>query len=176
MRLEQKLARVEFAIKWIEEGPEFWKTVVWTDETAVRVGETRGQQWVTRRADEAYHKDCIDVRYKQYTEMQFWGCYTVEFKGPCYMFKRETAEEKHEAEKDLDEMNSEYKIAQKLLEEEFHAENARRPPNKRRKRIPKPDMKKLEQKKGWKGGIDWYRYQARILKERLLPFCQEIIT
>ena len=72
-------------------------------------------------------------------------------------------------------MNSEYKIAQKLLEEEFHAENARRPPSRRRKRIPKPDMRKLERKKGRKGGIDWYRYQARILKERLLPFCQEII-
>ena len=51
-------------------------------------------------------------------------------------------------------MNSEYKIAQKLLEEEFHAENARRPPSRRRKCISKSDMRKLKQKKGRKGDID----------------------
>ena len=172
---EQKLACVEFAIRWIEEGLKFWKTVVWTDKTAVWVGETWGQQWVTRRADEVYYKDCIDVWYKQYTEMQFWGCYTVEFKGPYYMFKWETAEKKKKAEKDLREMNSEYKIAQKLLEKEFHAENARRPLSRRRKHISKSDMRKLEQKKERKGGIDWYQYQTQILKERLLSFCQKII-
>ena len=37
---EQKLTCVEFAIRWIEEGSEFWKTVMWTDKTTVWVGET----------------------------------------------------------------------------------------------------------------------------------------
>ena len=70
------------------------------------------------------------------------------------MFRQETAEEKEEAEKNLGEMNSEYKIAQKLLKKEFHAENARRPPSRRRKCILKSDMRKLKQKKGRKEGID----------------------
>ena len=49
---------------------------------------------MTRRDDKVYHKDCVDVRYREYTELMFWAAYTSEMKGPSYMFDKETAAEK----------------------------------------------------------------------------------
>lgn len=71
------------------------------DETAVRVGEIRGQIWVTRRENEAYHKDCTNKRSKQYTELMFGGAYTTELKGPYYMLRREPAAEKKMAHRKI---------------------------------------------------------------------------
>ena len=175
MTPEQKLARLQFAIRWLEEGETFWKKVVWTDETPVKVGEVRGQIWVTRKADEAYHKDCLNTAFKKYTDLQFWACYTREFKGPCHFFARETNIEKKEADEILKQINSDYHAEAQLLANHFHAEEAKKPPSKRRKRVPKPDKELIERTKNLKGGIDWYRYRMEILRTRLLPFCKEII-
>lgn len=128
--------------------------VVFSNETAVRVGGNRGQIWVTRTVDEAYHKDCVDIRYRGYTEMQFRGCYTAEMVGPCYMFRKETASKRRAAQDDLNHRNSEYLVQQ---------------------RVPKPEGPLLERNKNTKGGIDWYRYQTCALIPRLIPFCKEVI-
>lgn len=80
--------------------------IVHTDETSVRVDESRGQIWVTRLQDEAYHKDCVDVRYRGYTELKFWVAYTSEIKGPSYMFSKETVTEKNQAREDLAQRNA----------------------------------------------------------------------
>ena len=80
--------------------------VVYTDEISVRVGESRGQIWVTRKDDEAYYKDCLDVRYRGYTELMFWAAYTSKMKGPTYMFDKETAAERDEAKEDLADRNA----------------------------------------------------------------------
>lgn len=172
---EQKLQRLNFTIEWLEklEGKEHM--VVHCDETSVRVGETRGQIWVTRTKDEAYHRDCVDARYRGYTELMFWGCYTSELRGPSYMFGKETAGEKASHQADLDEKNTDYHIQQQIIKEHFLAEQAKKPKNRRLKRIPKPEGILLERNKNAKGGIDWYRYQTYVLLPRLIPFCKEVI-
>lgn len=128
--------------------------VVHSDETSIRVGESRGQIWVTRLKEEAYHKDCLDVRYRGYTEMMFWGCYTSEMLGPSFMFTKETAPEKNEAKEDLNDRNSDYLAQQQIIKEHFLAEQAKKPKSRRLKRIPKPDGVLLERNKNFRGGID----------------------
>ena len=44
----QKLTRLEFCIQLLEKDSDWWKKVVWTDETPMRVEAKRGQIWVTR--------------------------------------------------------------------------------------------------------------------------------
>jgi hypothetical protein len=105
---EQKLQRLEFAIEWLEKLRGKEHMIVHSDETSIRVGESRGQIWVTRLPSEVYHKHCIDVRYRGYTEMMFWGCYTSELRGPSFMFSKETAPERHEAQEDLNDRNADY--------------------------------------------------------------------
>ena len=68
---EMKAQRLGFCMEWLEKlrGKEY--LIVYTDETAVRIGESRGQQWITRRANEIWCKDCVDIRYRGYTELMF---------------------------------------------------------------------------------------------------------
>ena len=112
LSLEMKAERLGFCEEWLEKLREKEHMIVYTDETAVRVGETRGQQWVTRRADEVWHKDCIDVRYRGYTELMFWACYTSEMRGPSYMFGKEISAEKDQANEDLQARNADYLMQQ----------------------------------------------------------------
>ena len=172
---QQKLARLNFAVRYLEEGEAFWNKVVWTDETPVKVGEIRGQVWVTRKNDEAYHKDCLNVAFKKYTDLQYWACYTKELKGPYHFFARETTDEKKEAGEALQAINSDWHAEAQLLANQFHAEQAKKAPSKRLKRVPKPNKELFERSKTLKGGIDWYRYRTEILHARLLPFCRQVI-
>ena len=172
---QQKLNRLRFAIEYLEKEEAFWNKVAWTDETPIKVGQIRGQIWVTRKSNEAYHKDCLNTSYKKYTDLQFWACFAKEFKGPHHFFARETTEEKKLAEEALEAINSDWHAEAQLLANHFYAEQAKKPKNKRLKRIPKPDKDLYERKKNLKGGIDWYRYRTEILRPKLLPFCQEII-
>ena len=105
---EQKLQRIQFAIEWVEKLRGKEHMVVYYDETSIRVGESRGQIWVTRLKEEAYYADCLDIRYRGYTEMMFWGCYTKYMRGPSFMFTKETAPEKEQAREDLNDRNSDY--------------------------------------------------------------------
>ena len=123
--------------------------VVYCDETAVRVGETRGQKWVTMLGEEEWHPDYFKHRYKGFTELMFWGCYTAEVLGPCYMFDKESADEKKVAQ-DLADKNSDYLVQQQVIREHFLAEQAKKPKSRRRKRIPKPDGVLFKRKKGTK--------------------------
>ena len=142
----------------------------------MRVGESRGQIWVTRRHDEVWNKDCIDVRYRGYTEMMFWGCYTSEIRGPSFMFTKETAPERHQAQEDLNDRNSEYLLQQQVIKDQFLAERAQETPSRRLKCVPKPDGALFERNKNAKGEIDLYRYQTYVLLPRLIPFIHEIIA
>ena len=90
---EQKLKRVQFANEWLEKLRGKEHMIIHSDETSIRVGESRGQIWVTRLPGEEYREDCLDTRYRGYTEMMFWGRYTSEMRGPCFMFTKETAPE-----------------------------------------------------------------------------------
>ena len=151
---EQKNRRLEFVTEWLPiiEGKEHM--VVHSDETSVRVGEARGQMWVTRTKDEVYHKDCVDVRYRGYTEMMFWGCYTSELRGPSYIFGKETSDEKAKSQADLDDRNMDYHLQQQIIKDEFLTEQAKKPKSRRLKRIPKPEGVLLQRNPNSKGGVD----------------------
>ena len=103
---EMKHDRLGFVIEWESKLKGKEHLIVYTNKTSVRVGESRGQIWVTRRDDEAYYKDCVNVRYRGYTELMFWATYTSEMKGPSYMFGKETAAEKEAAKQDLAARNA----------------------------------------------------------------------
>jgi transposase len=64
---------------------EDWKNVIWTDETAVQLGGTRGRRRVWRLPREAYHKHVIRRRWKGFSEFLFWGSFSYDKKGPCHV-------------------------------------------------------------------------------------------
>ena len=172
---EMKETRLGFVTKWESKLKGKEHMVVHTDETSVRVGESRGQIWVTRKADEEYHKDCLDIRYRGYTELMFWAVYTSKIKGPSFIFGKETVAERELAKEDLARRNADIDAQQQIVREHFLAEQAKKPKSRRLKRIPKVEGVRYERNKNTKGGIDWYRYQTYVLLPRLIPFIKDII-
>ena len=172
---QMKAERLGFVTEWEPKLRGKEHMIVHTDETSVRVGESRGQIWVTRLADEVYHKDCVDVRYRGYTELMFWAAYTSELKGPSYIFSQETAAERAHAKEDLAQRNADLDAQQQVVREHFLAEQARKPKSRRLKRVPKVQGIRYNRNKNSKGGIDWYRYQTYVLLPRLIPFIKEVI-
>ena len=173
---EQKDQRLAFAIAHADWTLENWKNVIWSDETSVVLGHRRGAVRVWRLTSERYDKSVIRRRWKGFTEFMFWGCFSYDHKGPCHIWTPETAAEKKTAKADLEERN-------------WEAEPAARADWELRTRMRRLDLKKKPGKKPeWrftkktgklvrqgKGGIDWYRYQRVILKEKLLPFAAECL-
>ncbi len=105
----------------------------------------------------------------------FQGCFSYNKKGPCYIQETETLKEKKEADTQLAEQN---KILKPICKAEQELESVmRRVRISRRILGVKPTQKftkktsKLERDS--QGGIDQYRYQKYILKEKLLPFAKE---
>ena len=149
--------------------------MIWSDETSVILGHRRGGIRVWRRAIEKYDKTCMTRRWKGASEFMFWGCFSYDKKGPFYIWKSETAVEKKEAIAFMDKWNSEH-------EEEAKAEwelNTRmnrlgiarnrggRKPTWRYN-VENGAMTRLAKK----GGIDWWRYQKYILKDKLILFAK----
>jgi hypothetical protein len=155
---------------------EDWKNVIWSDETSVVIGHRRGGYKVWRTADEAFAKSCIRERWKGYQEFMFWGCFTYDKKGPSHCWLPETAKEKAESEKVLELLNggleAEYREEWELLNGlgRLGLEN-------RRGRKPKwawnAKNGKLVRRKG--NGVDWYRYQTKVLIPKLIPFAKECL-
>jgi hypothetical protein len=85
---------------------EDWKNVIWTDETAVQLGGTRGRRRVWRLPGEAYHKHVIRRRRKGFSEFLFWGSFSYDKKGPRHVWEKQTAKENKEMKEDLDARNS----------------------------------------------------------------------
>ena len=106
--------------------------------------------------------------------MMFWGCFSYDYKGPCYCWKAETAQEKKVANQALEKMNEEL---EPLMKEKWELENGLRRLGLRNLPGNKPEWK-FTKKTGkvtrtGKGGIDWWRYQQKILIPLLIPFVQE---
>lgn len=96
--------------------------------------------------------------------------------GPYYIFDKETKEEIEASRADLEERNVEFYIALQIRKEELDHLNESRPKSRKRKRPDKPAVEKLERAKNLKGGVDWYRYQTKVLRPLLLPFIYTIIA
>ena len=150
--------------------------IVHSDETSIRVEESRRQIWVTRLSSEAYHKHYIDVRYRDYTKMMFWDCYIFELRDLSFMFSKETISERHEAQKNLNDRNTNYLTQQQIIKKHFLTKQVKKFKSKRFKRISKSEEVLLERNKNVKEEIDWYRYQTYVLLPRLISFIHDVIV
>lgn len=154
---------------------EEWKNIIWSDETSVVLNHRRGGYRIWRTADEALMRSCIRERWKGYSEFMFWGCFTYDKKGPCHCWIPETKQEKRDAEIEINMMNEEL---EPILREEWELANGMRRMSLRNLPGTKPQWRwnqkngKLSRQAGG-GGIDWYRYQKKILIPKLFPFAKE---
>jgi hypothetical protein len=105
----QKAQRYEVALSRKDWGLEEWRQVIFSDEASIIVSAKRGQQKISRMLgqEERYHPDCIERRYNNYSEAMFWGCFTYDYKGPCYIYYPETDEQKAANEAEMERLNTE---------------------------------------------------------------------
>ena len=175
LNTQQKNQRLNFCTEWVDKLRGKEHQIVFCDEMTIRAGERRGQMWITRTEEEAYHPDCIESRFSAFTELMFWGCYTMYRQGPRIIFDKETQEEKEIAQEDITTRNGPYHAA--LLQEQARLadENSRRPPSRQLKRPRKPNEAQYKRGDRSRGGIDWYRYQEQVIKPHLVLFIKKII-
>ncbi|KAJ9220690.1 hypothetical protein DTO027B5_2217 [Paecilomyces variotii] len=171
---EAKRRRLEFAYNHEHWTLEDWKNVIWSDETSVVLGRRRGQIRVWRKTDEAYDPTCIRRRFPGASDFMFWGCFSWDKKGPCHIWKPETAQEKKNAEKELEILNREREA---LCRQEWELLNPMSRMSLRNSKGKKP-VWRFTTKTGklvrrGKGGVDWYRYQKQILIAKLIPFAKK---
>jgi hypothetical protein len=100
-----KAARYEFAKTYEHWKLEDWKNVIWSDGTSVVLGHRRGAIRGWRKSAEQYHKTCVPTRWKGVSEFMFWGCFSYDRKGPMHIWKKETANERREVNKELEAIN-----------------------------------------------------------------------
>ena len=137
----------------------------------------RGSERVWRTVYERNVKTCRRNRWKGFSEFMFWGCFSYNFKGPCHIWATETAAEKRAAEEELAKRNIALELDAKALWE--ITKDMRRHLRLRgaaKGKEPQWVFNKTNGKlvrEGKAGGIDWYRYQEVILKQKLLPFAKE---
>ena len=175
--LDKKMmeARLEFCKAHAHWTLEQWKDIIWTDETSVVLGSPRGRVRTWRKANEALAPTVIRRRWKKASEFMFWGCFSYDKKGPCYIWNAETAKERKAADKKLDELN---KALEPEAEKEWELETGMHRIGLRNKRGKKPQWRFTKAtgkvvRGGKKGGIDWYRYHNNVVKPLLLPFAKE---
>lgn len=172
---DMQAQRLKWCLDHRHWGPEEWKNVIWSDETSVVLLHRRGGYRVWRTSGERFVRSCIRERWKGASEFMFWGCFSYDKKGPCYSWGPETKKEKEEAEKKISELNT---TLEPLRREEWELTSAMGRTGLRNRPGKTPIWKWNEQngklvRKGTKGGVDWWRYQAKILIPRLIPFAQE---
>ena len=168
-------ARYQFALRYQHWTIEDWKNVIWSDETSVVLNSRRGRIRSWRQPHEVYVRSTIRRRFVSAMEFMFWGCFSYDKKGPCHIWKNETAAEKRACEADLARMNADLEPEAKA---QWELETAMRRIKLRNLGGPKPKWKFTAATgkvtiSGKKGGITWYRYQKQVLIPKLLKFAQE---
>ncbi|KAL5610520.1 hypothetical protein FOBRF1_006637 [Fusarium oxysporum] len=154
---------------------EDWKNVIWSDETSVVLLHRRGSYRVWRLPKERFLRSCIRERWKGSSEFMFWAAFSYDKKGPCHCWSPETLKEKKEADEALKILNAELEPKKK---EEWEIETGVRRLGLRNLPGKKPIWRWKKEtgkllREGKKGGIDWWRYQQKILCPKLLPFALE---
>ena len=69
------------------------------------MGGIRGKRRVQRTPKESHYPHVIKRRWKSFKEFMFWGCFSYDKKGPCFIWEDETTTEKEAAKKDLKARN-----------------------------------------------------------------------
>jgi len=157
---KQRKARLEFCLRHQHWTLEDWMRVIWSDETSVILGQRRGTIRLWRDSGEAYNRTVIRNRWKGFSEFMFWGCFSWDKKGPCHIWTKETAQEKKQAQEELDKLNENHKDQLQAAWE--LSTGMRRLDLRRRKSGPKPQWRFTKAngklvRDSQAGGIDWYR-------------------
>lgn len=152
--------RLDFCLQHQDWTLEKWKNLVWSDETSVILGYCRGTVHIWRKRDKATHPTVICRRWKGVQEFMFWGCFTYNKKGPCHIYMAETAQEKKQAEKEIEQLNRQREPACRA---EWEINTALSRMALRNLPGRKPTWRWSDKtgklvRKG-KGGVDWYRYR-----------------
>ena len=119
-----------------------------------------------RKFKEGLLEEITRKRWKSYSEFMFWGCFSYDRKGPCHIWKPESAAEKQAAKEEIDKWNNAAEPIYREIWERDHPEETWH---------WNPDYGKRE-RRAKKGGINWFRYGDVVLDKKLLPFafhCQK---
>lgn len=79
---KQMEARLAWAYKYEHWTIQQWASLLWTDETWVTGGRHR-RQWVTRKAGEELHANCMTPKIRKWKGWMFWGSFAGFQKGPA---------------------------------------------------------------------------------------------
>lgn len=165
---------------------------IFTDETWVEIGGVRRQRHVSRpRGLNPYEYS----RPKKRTTLRimFWGSMAYGYKGPSYIWAKETKEEKvHNDQVVSDLVQAEEErinrhrqralipgTEERQLLREIHHKVINGPRTATGRQPPRPPPQWIWKKakitrNGTAGGIDWVRYREKILYPKLYPFLQKI--
>ena len=80
--------RLAFALEHEHWTIQDWSAILWTDETWVTGGRHR-RQWVTRKAGEELHPDCLLQKIPRRRGWMFWGSFAGGEKGPCVFWEKQ---------------------------------------------------------------------------------------
>jgi hypothetical protein len=67
----QKTKRYKIALSRKNWTLKNWKRIVFSDETSILIGEYRNPNKISRKSDERYNSDYIEIRYNNYSEAIF---------------------------------------------------------------------------------------------------------
>jgi len=169
-----KKARLDFCL-WLRDQPDsFWEKLIWTDETSVIIGQRRGGYRIWRKADERVVKSCIRRRWKKFTEFMFWSSFSYFEKGPCHIYRKETAAQRKKSLGVIEKLNKELEPLKRV---EWELEAGMKRLGLRGRPGIKPQFrweKKTGKLQRSNGGIDWYRYWSEILIPKLFPFAKRV--
>src|SRR5256714_3192031 len=179
----QKAERYEIALSRKDWTLDDWRLLIFSDEASVIVSAKRGQQKISRYSDERYHSDCIEQRYNNYSEAMFWACFTYDYKGPCYIYYPETAEQKEHYQEQIDRLNEnevekECRLAfdkqEKEKEEKWTRQGKKFPTRRATWEVYWKNHKQKRDRRS-RGGVDNIRYTYETIELLLIPFYHEII-
>jgi hypothetical protein len=176
----QECERYEIALSRKDWTLEDWKRISFSDEASILVGEHRGHNKLLRKPEEKYDDDCIEVRYKHYSEAMFWGSFSYDTKGPCYVYLRETAAQTERYTAIIDAHNT---LQLPQIRTEWRAKEAlkalkytvlhRKPPGKPAIFENFRKNHRLIMHRDTKGGIDYMRYRYEVVEPLIIPYIYE---
>jgi hypothetical protein len=178
----QKVIRYEIALSRKDWKLDDWKRITFSDEAAILIREYHGRHKISRKPDERYNPDCIEVRYNNYSEAMFWGCFSFDFKGPCYVYLKETAAQT-KLYADIMKVHNDAQLP--AIYTQWRAKEAskamkwtalrRKPPGKPAlfENFLKGHPLIMSREKG-KGGIDHIRYRHEVIEPLVIPYIREV--
>ena len=81
------------------------KKIIFSNEIIILVGEYRRRYFISRKPWKRYEEDYIKIRYNNYSEAMFWGCFLYNSKELYYIYLKETPAQTAEYKQIIDAHN-----------------------------------------------------------------------